>query len=149
MTRFERFAKKYLVSESGCWIWTAGKWRGGYGQFNWTPGKQSMGAHRAAFLLHVGPIPDGLLVCHSCDVPACVNPSHLFLGSCSDNHKDRNEKGRQAKMEQHGRAKLSVKKAEEIRFLYSLGTYSHRRLGRAYSVAHTQIGRVLRDERWA
>ena len=77
------------VDKTGsCWVWTARCDKDGYGQFD---GKQ---AHRTIYSWEIGEIPVGLLVCHSCDNPPCVNPSHLWLGTAKDNAQDRENKGR-------------------------------------------------------
>ena len=93
----ERFHEKYeKVPFSGCWIWTHAKMaKGGYGRITLKQGDQTAtGAHRVSWILHKGPIPDGLWVLHRCDVPACVNPEHLFLGGASENALDAVRKGR-------------------------------------------------------
>lgn len=72
----------------GCWFWTAGRISSGYG----IDGNEL--AHRRAWILTGGPIPAGLFVCHTCDVKTCVRPSHLFLGTNSDNLQDSIQKGR-------------------------------------------------------
>jgi hypothetical protein len=76
----ERFWAKVDKSggPSACWLWTASTNKG-YGQLE-IDGRPE-GAHRIAYKLSIGPIPNGLSVCHSCDNPPCCNPSHLFLGS--------------------------------------------------------------------
>jgi len=82
-------------SLNGCWMWTGFVDRDGYGKIrpgNYTRG--CVGTHRVSWVLSNGEIPTGLFVCHHCDVPACVNPSHLFLGSCKDNLRDAVAKGR-------------------------------------------------------
>jgi hypothetical protein len=79
----------------GCWLWTGGKADHGYGTF-WFNGRLTR-AHRFAWTTFCGVIPAGSLVLHRCDTPACVNPSHLFLGSQSDNMTDCSTKGRVAR----------------------------------------------------
>lgn len=79
-------------SEDSCWIWPQSKDGGGYGLF-FANGRQGR-AHRFSYALAYGPIPDGLDVCHTCDVPSCVNPAHLFLGTAQDNMMDAARKGR-------------------------------------------------------
>ena len=86
----DRFFSKVKKTNS-CWEWQGAK-RLGYGVFK-VDGK-TKGAHRQSWELHKGVIPKGLLVLHKCDNRGCVNPSHLFLGSHSDNMKDVQMKGR-------------------------------------------------------
>ena len=80
---------------TGCHLWIGGADPDGYGVISrqGRRGKQER-AHRVAYELFVGPIPDGICVLHRCDTPACVNPEHLFLGTNLDNVRDRDAKGR-------------------------------------------------------
>lgn len=83
-----RFWKK--VDKSGgpdaCWLWTAAKEHSGHGALSYK--NKLMQAHRVAYVLAHGSIPDGLIICHRCNVPACVNPSHLYAGTHQDNMRD-------------------------------------------------------------
>lgn len=97
-----RFEQKFVRGE-GCWNWTAGKDKDGYGRFA-VPGRGSyLRAHRFSFELYVGAVPEGMLVLHRCDNPSCVRPDHLFLGVYQDNADDMVAKGRQAKGDRSGR----------------------------------------------
>ena len=94
----DRFWPKVQVSnQADCWEWEGGKSGDGYGAVG-TQNSELMGeitrAHRLAWYLHNGPIPVGIMVCHHCDNPGCVNPAHLFLADKSGNMKDAYEKGR-------------------------------------------------------
>lgn len=95
--RFWRYVEKRSAGE--CWLWTGTKNNCGYGTIGRggvTPsGSPRMTtAHRVAWELYRGPIPGGMVICHRCDRPACVNPDHLFVGSQRDNVRDAIAKGR-------------------------------------------------------
>lgn len=105
-----RFHSKYNTG-SGCWLWTAGKFANGYGMVNlgrFANGKQhTTQAHRVAFVLAHGEIPQGQVVMHSCDTPACVNPAHLVLGDQSQNIADAKAKGHYVRNGAHRRRKAA------------------------------------------
>ena len=89
----ERFAAFTMPAPpSDCILWIGTVCRSGYGTFS--VGNKRVGAHRIAYILSHGPIPDGMCVMHSCDLPACVNPKHLSIGTSSENSRDSVKKGR-------------------------------------------------------
>lgn len=106
----ERERYESLVTRSGqgdgCWGWRGSIGHGGYGHFHGihsTP----RSAHRWAYEEFIGTIPEGMQVCHTCDNPPCSNPRHLFLGTVSDNMRDKIAKGRQARGARMGMSKLT------------------------------------------
>jgi hypothetical protein len=93
-TRQQRFDKKYVINEvTDCWEWTAACNNIGYGLFRYN-NQLMRSAHRVSYEIHKGPIPQGMVVCHTCDNPKCVNPNHLWTGTRQDNSKDMTNKGR-------------------------------------------------------
>lgn len=81
---------------TGCWLWTGIMTRDGYGKLVTDRGdtRTNSRAHRLSYELFHGPIPNGLVVCHHCDTPLCVNPQHLFIGTVGDNVRDAVKKRR-------------------------------------------------------
>lgn len=109
------FESRYVtVPEAGCWLWIGSINAQGYGRFSLGSKGQSTMAHRESYRRYIGPIPDGLFVCHKCDTPACINPSHLFVGTQLDNQRDRASKGR-SRGEWNGRSHLTEEQVLEIR----------------------------------
>lgn len=95
--RFLEISRKIIPDENGCWIWPNSKnVVSGYGQFSvWDNGKrQILTAHRLAYQLLVGPIENGKMILHKCDVRACCNPQHLYVGDQFDNMRDMWSRGR-------------------------------------------------------
>lgn len=101
-TPADRFWSKVRKgSPSECWEWTRSIGTGGYGKFGIDGVIE--GAHRMAWTITNGPIPEGLFVCHSCDNRKCCNPAHLWLGTIQDNLRDMVQKRRHQAGERHYR----------------------------------------------
>lgn len=129
----------------GCWLWSAGQTSDGYGSCQ--AHRKTLLAHRVSWELFTGSPPDGL-VCHRCDVRACVNPEHLFVGTQVDNMADMARKGRADRKvgQRNGRAVLTDEQAWEIRFLLKTGLFNQRQIARSYGVADSSIARVAKSE---
>lgn len=146
---YHRFLQK--VSMGDCWEWKASKYPNGYGMFKANYGVT--GAHRFSYEWHIGKIPEGMCVLHSCDNRACVNPGHLFIGTKKDNTHDMMRKGRfrykkpkvMRGMESPS-AKISDLSVQRIRLVGRV--ISQRELGKIFGVGQQQISRILKNERW-
>lgn len=124
--------------------------RGGYGQINYMG--RPMGAHRLAHEAWVGPIPDGMFVCHKCDNPPCINPAHLFAGTPADNWKDCWSKGRAYVLptlrgDESPNARLTSAQVAEIRERLLSGE-SQTEIGRHYGVGPTAIYSIREGRSW-
>jgi hypothetical protein len=149
-SRADRFwAKVSPEPTSGCFLWTGAFCRSGYGNAA-GEGRHIRGAHRVAWELTKGPIPNGLWVLHKCDVPACVNPDHLFLGTGADNVADmvRKGRGRVPRGVRHPRAKLTPPDVLVVRSMLRAGV-SACAVARRFGVTEAAV-RSIRDGRsWA
>ena len=144
----DRFWKR--VDKTGeCWEWVPSRWRLDYGLFR-VSRERTVRAHRYSWSLANGDIPNGMIVCHHCDNPPCVRPSHLFLGTHQDNASDKQGKGRgrSGYGETQGLHKLTEEQIREIRARYAAGEYQ-RSLALEYGVHFTNIGYIVRRETWA
>ena len=139
----ERFWSK--VSEpdaNGCRNWLAYCSKKGYGQFRLND--EIKKAHRVAYELIKGLIPEGLHILHSCDNPKCVNPEHLSIGTNNDNVKDKMNKNRQLKGIQFPQSKLTEAQVLEIR----ASDKTTRVLAKIYNVGKTTIADIKNNTAW-
>ena len=148
----DRISDKLMQSSSGCWIFTGRCNEYGYGllDVNGTPRR----VHRLVWEIEFGPIPNDLLVCHSCDNPKCCNPSHLFLGTHQDNSDDKWRKGRAVHTGDHCRGELNCNailnedSIKQIRELLLMG-YTHSDIGDAFGVSRYTITDINRGKSWS
>lgn len=133
-------------ADNECWNWK-GYVNKGYGTF-WI-NKGNMRAHRAAWVIHNGPIPDRLFVCHKCDNRSCVNPNHLFLGTNMDNIKDMVDKKRHAYGQRHGCVKLKLTDVLAIRVMFIKRGFGTKEIGRRFDVSATLVGDIIKGKQWA
>lgn len=138
-----------IAGEDDCWNWKLKPQSHGYGVIRMLHHSlPQLKAHRVAYEITYGDIPDNLYVLHKCDNRMCCNPSHLFLGTHADNMKDMIEKGRQAHGEEMPRRKLSWDEVSLIRDIYAQGGTSHRRLAAAFGVSFTTIRAIVIGRKW-
>ena len=144
--RYRLLARIDFDATPGCSEWSGAKVPQGYGLIKRKDGTQ-LRTHRVAHELAYGEIPAGMFVCHRCDNPRCIRPSHLFLGSHAENMADMVIKGRSAKMAgvSNGSTKLATEAIVSIRA--STGSYS--RIARQHGVSPSAVGLIKRRERWA
>lgn len=152
MTIEERLWKKVNNrNPDDCWEWNGYKNQKGYGRLH-VDGKL-VSVHRLVWQISYGEIPAGLLVCHRCDNPACVNPTHLFLGTSKENTQDMIHKGRarpgKSLGENHGMSKLTKDQVLEIRGAYSFYKVTLKQLAQKYGVSIATISYVVNRETWS
>ena len=138
-----------IRKDDECWPWLGGKCSNGYGQFQ--SGRRrglSVTSHRITWEMTYGPIPKGLHVCHHCDNKACCNPAHLFLGTIADNFADMDSKGRRAKGEQNGSAKLTKEQVISIRNEYASGNTTLMALAAKYGVYNSNVHCIITRKTW-
>lgn len=135
----------------GCWTWMAAHNRRGYGVVG-RGGKNGgmVSAHRVAWEITYGPIPDGLWVLHKCDNRSCVRPKHLYLGTAYDNTHDMLRRGRHGNTglpgERNHKAKLTVAQVRAIR--REAGTVPQYVLAERYGVTGATISAIVQGKTW-
>jgi hypothetical protein len=173
MGNFELRFWSRVIKTPTCWIWQGPPTPKGYGRLK--KNGRMVFAHRVAYTLAGGRIPDGLFVLHNCpdgDNPLCVNPAHLFLGTLTDNNRDRAQKGRSAtgdrsgmrlhpdrhpaklhpeshvRGESHPAAKLTGPIVLEIRRRYGQGGVSQRQLAQEYDIDQSCVSEIVNGKAW-
>jgi hypothetical protein len=143
----DRLLSKIVVDDNGCWIWQDKPVLGGYGRININ--KKNQFAHIVSYETFKGPRPPdarklGLMVCHRCDVPLCINPEHLWLGTASENQQDSLAKGRGNKTGPVSSRKLTDEQVLEIRKKYAEGLTTQTALAKEYGVSQMIISVTVR-----
>jgi hypothetical protein len=135
---------------SGCYLWRGASNPRGYGKFTVHAHSKhfSVLAHRIAYLVFVGDVPDGMFVMHTCDTPSCINPKHLVIGTPSDNVQDKVRKKRHRVGSAAPFAKLTELQALEIRRLASEPNANRSAIARQYGVSHTVVHLIQRGKKW-
>lgn len=148
LVALEDLLARRSVTAAGCWEWTGAQTRR-YGTVR--HGGRTMYVHRLSYQLHVGPVPDGMAVCHRCDNPPCFNPDHLFVASQVENMADMKAKGRArnrpTRGEQHYRARLTADQVLVIRERLCSGE-SQAALARQYGVHKSTVQAISSRQAW-
>lgn len=151
----ERFWSHVKIDSQGCWVWTGRTVRKGYGVIC-VDGKE-VRVHRFAYERFNGPIPRGkgtgaqeIVVMHTCDNPACVNPRHLVLGTTAANNRDRALKGRSAKLRgsENPFHKLTEAEVREIRRLRDEHGWSLKALAERFGISQSQVCNIVKRRQW-
>lgn len=146
MNKTERKFWERVDMSGDCWEWQRATTGEGYGNL-WIDGK-NVRAHRYSYSLAHGPIPEGMCICHHCDNPVCVRPSHLFMGTNGDNIRDAFAKGKfDRRGEKNANSKLCADDVHKIRQLYSIGI-PQSMLTKAWGISHPHINRIVHNKCW-
>lgn len=151
-TTEQRFWEKVNKTD-GCWLWTGSRLPRPYSYGKFRAPKAGDYAHRYSWMLHFGPIPAGLEVCHKCDNGICVNPNCLFLGTHAENMADRDRKGRarggsKSKHSCHIPKKLTADQVHEIRATYQSRPSNTDQLASKFGVSRGLVCRIVARKIW-
>jgi HNH endonuclease len=149
IVRVERNFWSKVRKTSTCWVWVACKHSFGYGVFRCKTVLYR--AHRISWEWEKGKIPRDKCVLHKCDNPACVRPSHLFLGTKLENTQDMIRKGRDVQDPARGEdcaRKLTWRRVRSIRRKYATGEFTQAELAQEFGVSQPMVGYIVRHEQW-
>lgn len=148
-----------IDKETSCWNWNMGKDKDGYGKITFNG--EHWRAHRLSYValsnpVHDCEIPAGMLVCHRCDNPSCINPTHLFLGTPADNMADRDSKGRHKPNtgksygcgESANSAKLKWHQVLEIRKMASSGEFTQTEIAEMFGINQSGVSKIRLGVTW-
>lgn len=133
---FDHYTKK----SDQCWIWQGTKNHNGYGLIAIGGGRKML-AHRWSFIRHRGGLIDGFHVCHTCDTPSCVNPSHLFAGTDADNNTDKAKKLRAGKV-------LKPEQVQEIKKILKESPVPLHVIAMKFNCSRKSIQRIKNGQYW-
>lgn len=137
----DRFWQRVNKTET-CWLWTAASPSSPYGRMR--VGNRCISPHRFSYFIHFGSMPSGLVL-HKCDVMACVNPDHLFVGTQADNMADKKSKNRQVRGSDAARSRLRSDQVLAIR----AATGSQRGIARRFGVTQSAVWNIKNGRSWA
>ncbi|CAB4141376.1 HNH nuclease [uncultured Caudovirales phage] len=137
--------KTAYIPFSGCHVWTGNTTEKGYGIIR-VNGKPTR-AHRFIYEQVKGKIPEGMLVCHTCDVPSCINPDHLYAGTAADNSADIVKRNRWTRRS-NGQEKITQEIANTIRSIYAEGNHTYRKLGVLFCLDSSTISDIVNFKIW-
>ena len=147
---FERFIAK-VNKTNFCWLWTGAKYRFGYGHFRRKINNKWMmyKTHRYSYEHFYGPVPEGLLVLHKCDNPACVNPEHLYAGTHQQNIQDQILRGRKSFGRNKKHVWLNLEKANEFRqYAKDNPGMKQNQMAQNLGTSVAQLSRILNNKIW-
>lgn len=146
LERIKKYYEKYVIKQEGCWDWKGIIEHTGYAKLGIRP---PIKAHRASWIIHNGPIPKGLIVCHKCDNKKCTNIEHLWLGTHKQNIQDKIQKGRSntpcgslLKI-----SKINEIQVLEIKKLIEQG-FSCSEIGRKINIPRKIVSRIKNGDTW-
>lgn len=145
----DRISRYVTINDAGCWEWTLYRDRKGYGRASTPPGLigcTEVLAHRVSWILHRGPIPNGMHVLHHCDNPPCCNPDHLYIGTNDENMRDRIARGRCSSLPGEANPKARLSEAQVL--LIREDNRTHSAIAASFGVTQATVSCIKRGVTW-